>query len=480
MSGIGIVKTVVGGVKAIALDGTERLLKIGDSVALNEKVITELGGTVSIGFTTGEVINLAGETSVTLTDVSISELAQETVDENEVAAIQAALENDSDFDPSALPATAAGELEAGGNEGSTHVHVDYQKPQVTPENGFDTKGINFAFDEPQDELLLSNNEKPSIILGSSSDSASEFTMINNDEVSSAGYHNSYGYYVKTLDAEGNVISNNPTTGVIVEDDVHLGHGGFTGALTVTGYSQEQLGYFIIPNGDGRNGSLSDGTDVVFKYTDGSGAEVPLGTAGAQWQAFSDNGSTPLQGNGSHVLFDAATLNKDGQDHLQDNSLIGNQNWEDLQIPNGDGDFNDVNTNVDWTKVTVSGDVVDSVSLGTGGLASIDFSFDSSDISISGILKSNGEDISFQARDTDSDGFNDQIVGSTSAGDVLTIDGVLDGEYDVNVLAPIDDGTGDASVGIGALVQATDAVGGVGSALLAININVDMNQVLVEA
>ncbi|MDF1763606.1 MAG: retention module-containing protein, partial [Oleibacter sp.] len=159
-----------------------------------------------------------------------------------------------------------------------------------------------------------DDDLPTVTIGQSSDSASEFTVENHDEVSSAGFHNSYGYYVKTLDPNGDVISNNPTTGVVIEDDVHFEDGGFTLPITVTGYSQEQIGYFIIPNGDRHNPTLADGDQVYFNFV------------GGQWQAFSDEGFTsPIFGAGSHVLFDAAALNKDGQDHMVDNGLIGNQN-----------------------------------------------------------------------------------------------------------------------------------------------------------
>jgi len=138
----------------------------------------------------------------------------------------------------------------------------------------------------------------------------------------------------------------------------------------------------------------------------------------------------------------------------------------------------VNVNVDWTGVSVTGDVVDTVSFGEDGPGSIDFTFDTSDVLTTGVLQSNGENISFEARDTDGDGYNDQIVGATTNADILTIDGVLDGDYEVSLLGPIDDRPGDASVEIGAYVQAIDADGDITNMVLSINIDVDMDQVLV--
>ncbi|MFT6624117.1 MAG: hypothetical protein ACJAZI_000176, partial [Cycloclasticus sp.] len=193
---------------------------------------------------------------------------------------------------------------------------------------------------------------PTITATQPDEATYEFTITNHDEVSSAGHHNSYGYYIK--DATGA-----PTTGVVVWDDVHDAD---TVPVTVSGFTPDQIGFFIIPNGENNNTGLDDNTPVTFKFVDGSGVEVPVGTTGGQWQAFSDAGSTALSGTGSHVFFDNADLNSDAQDHAVDNGLIGNQNWEDLLIPNGDGDFNDVNINVEWNLVTAAPLTVDETEL----------------------------------------------------------------------------------------------------------------------
>ena len=308
---------------------------------------------------------------------------------------------------------------------------------------------------------------PVIILGESTDSAAEFTIDNHDEVSSAGYHNSYGYYVRTLDADGNVLSGEPTVGVIIENDAHAEHGGFAEPVTVTGYSQEQIGYFIIPNGGGLNSGLDGGEVVSF-------AEV-----GGQWQAFTADGSA-IMGAGSAVLFDVSALNSDGKDHMQGDELVGDQNWEDLQIPGDDGDYNDLYVNVEWTGVTVSGDVVEEVSFGADGEGSIDFSLDEGDINIEGVLESNGHEVMFKAVDSTDDGHNDQIIGYTAEdGDVLIIDHVLEGAYEVSILGPIDDVEGEthADVDITAHVAVTDGDGDMAYADLAIHIDIDMHQVL---
>ncbi len=160
----------------------------------------------------------------------------------------------------------------------------------------------------------------------------QFTITNYDDVSSAGYHNSYGYYIK------DPVTGEPTTGVVVWDDVHDTD---TVPVTVTGYTQDQVGFFIIPNGENKNTNLTDNTEVTFvKDTDG------------HWQAKISSTGTPIIGQGSNVLFDESFLNNDQQAHVEDNELTGNQNWEDLQIPEDDGDFNDVNINVQWSNVAI--------------------------------------------------------------------------------------------------------------------------------
>jgi hypothetical protein len=139
----------------------------------------------------------------------------------------------------------------------------------------------------------------------------------------------YGYFVKDDDG-------NPTTGTVIWDDVQDND---TIPISIQGYSPEQIGFFIIPNGENSNASLTDNTDVTFQFIDG------------QWQAF--DGVNPLGGNGLHVLFDVAALNADGQDHVTDNALTGNQNWEDLPIPTGDGDsvFATLNFNLGINQIT---------------------------------------------------------------------------------------------------------------------------------
>lgn len=322
---------------------------------------------------------------------------------------------------------------------------------VTDANGNTATGnININLDDDTPTITIDQD--------SVNDTAYSFTVTNHPEVSSAGYNSSYGYYIK--DANGN-----PTTGVIIWDNVKDADAT---TATVSGqFSPDQVGFFIIPNGDRQNSSLTDNTEVTFEFVNG------------QWQAFS-NGQA-LNGSGAPALFDNANLNSDNQDHVQDNALTGNQNWEDLPIRTGDGDYNDVNVNVVWTSVNATGDSIDSMSfgadgpkLGADGPGGIDFTLE--EVNIMGTLTSNGKEVTFEARDTNNDGQNDLVVGKTEDGDVLTIDGILEpGQFELELFAPLDSSNnGNNDVEITTNLSLTDSDGD--SIFATLNFNLDINQI----
>lgn len=329
----------------------------------------------------------------------------------------------------------------GQNENNQNFDINYQ---VTDGNG-DTVSGNIS--------ISADDDTPVIVVGQNSvnDTTYSLTVTNHPEVSSAGHNSSYGYYVK--DADGN-----PTTGVVIWDNVKDADATST---TLSGqFSPDQIGFFIIPNGNNANPSLTDNTDVSFQFVNG------------KWQAF--DAGQPLVGTGSPVFFDNANLNTDNEDHVQDNALTGNQNWEDLPIVSGDSDYNDVNVSIEWTALTTTGDSISTASFGADGPGSIDFTLD--EIIISGGLTSNGKEVIFEAKDTDNDGHNDLILGSTEDGNVLSIDGILDSEeVEIELFAPIEStNNGSDDVEITANVNITDGDGD--SVLATLNFNLDINQI----
>jgi len=211
----------------------------------------------------------------------------------------------------------------------------------------DTDGDTASAQLDLTSVISFRDDGPSITATHPTVPAYEFTITNHDEVSSASFHNSYGYYIK------DAVTGEPTNGVIVWDDVHDKN---TVPVTVTGYTQDQVGFFIIPNGENKNSDLEDNTPVTFKLVNG------------QWQAFS--GGTSIVGSGANVYFDNADLNSNSQDQLDNNAFAGNQNWEDLRLPGGDKDFNDVNVNVEWNVINGTATLltVDETALADGDVA----------------------------------------------------------------------------------------------------------------
>ncbi len=165
-----------------------------------------------------------------------------------------------------------------------------------------------------------------VTLGAPTETPATGTLtITNMGQESAGYNNSYGYYVK--DADGN-----PTEGVVIWDNTKQQIGE---TFTLEGVDPDSIGFFVIPNGDNQNSGLGDNTAVTFEQ-DGSG----------NWHAVGPNGQR-LVGQGDPVLFSDPALNEGTFDYTTDNNYVGNQNWEDL-FGGGDNDYNDVNINVNYT------------------------------------------------------------------------------------------------------------------------------------
>jgi len=156
-------------------------------------------------------------------------------------------------------------------------------------------------------------------------------LTNYEFASSAGYNSSFGYYVKNTDGT-------PASGMVIWDGVKAPNAEAT--YTITGYAPSEIGFFIIPDGNSKNSSLTNGSIVSFQQV------------GGNWQAFV--GTTPLVGQGANLLFDNTALNSGTYVYMTDNTLPGNLNWEDI-AGGGDRDNNDVNINADRTSGVLSVD-----------------------------------------------------------------------------------------------------------------------------
>ncbi len=167
MAKIGTVKFVTGLVKAVSIDGTERILHEGEKVLANEKVITGNFSSVVVAFNDGTWLDLGRDSQSALNDevVTPGAISQQASNQakqsaqNEVDVIQKALADES-FDPTksmeatAAGAAASGAVSSGGNNGHTFVSVDYLNPQVVPDSGFETLGNQAVVPEIPIEILI--------------------------------------------------------------------------------------------------------------------------------------------------------------------------------------------------------------------------------------------------------------------------------------------------------------------------------------
>ena len=187
--------------------------------------------------------------------------------------------------------------------------------------------------------LTGHNDQPTILtLGSSATfdhkaRLKESLVLTNMGQQSASYQNSYGYYIKGSWGL-------PTVGRVIWSDMTQNVGD---RVPLEDVDPEDIGYFIIPNGQTLNPSLTNNTDVTFHRHQG------------RWFAKTSAGDE-LIGEGAPAFFSNRFLNPLFKDHVIDNDVPGNQNWEDL-LYTGDRDFDDANAHVQVVRmadVTLSG------------------------------------------------------------------------------------------------------------------------------
>ncbi|MDX9995043.1 MAG: retention module-containing protein [Rhodocyclaceae bacterium] len=149
------------------------------------------------------------------------------------------------------------------------------------------------------------------------------TDINAD---SAGYHNTFGYFIKGEDGE-------PVSGQIIWTNMHDAH---PDSFVLQDVDPSSIGWFLIPNGDGISGNTGKSGFV-------DGADVTFANIGGKW-VVQLNGET-LSATGGQALFNDNALNAGSNaqnwGYLINNGVPGELNWEDL-IGGGDYDNNDVN------------------------------------------------------------------------------------------------------------------------------------------
>jgi len=145
---LGIIKTIIGNVVAIAPNGYKRTLEAGDRVFSDEIINTDSTAAVSIEFLDGSTMDIGRNDQAILDNETLS-LQNSTLSpgmiESEVESIQQALLDGAD--PTKITAaTAAGEQPATNqNEGTDAVQILHNQPTVTPTSGFDTTPPELSF-----------------------------------------------------------------------------------------------------------------------------------------------------------------------------------------------------------------------------------------------------------------------------------------------------------------------------------------------
>ena len=157
----GIVKTLTGNVKAISPSGTQRELRVGDVVLLNEQIITGDASSIVIEFDNGEVLDLGRNEQITLSEDVLNSAGgqtqpqpistDDTVEEN--AAIKKPLPSGEDTQ------TVSEEFVVEGEGRHEQVIVEYINSQVTiVAGGFDTTSASQnveqqTIEEPEDLII---------------------------------------------------------------------------------------------------------------------------------------------------------------------------------------------------------------------------------------------------------------------------------------------------------------------------------------
>ncbi|MBM9538126.1 retention module-containing protein [Desulfobulbus alkaliphilus] len=155
---IGTAFIVYGTVKAIAPDGTERILTPNSPIHAGERLVTGPDGSISVLFPDQDGQLDLGRMSDVLIDEDIFAGVDQGATPDVVAMvedIQVALLEDEDFDPTVdLPPPAAGGGVAGAGGGGRNIVVfTANQEEVLPDSGAETTGIGYSFLDPPGGII---------------------------------------------------------------------------------------------------------------------------------------------------------------------------------------------------------------------------------------------------------------------------------------------------------------------------------------
>ncbi|MDD2160670.1 retention module-containing protein [Pseudomonas sp. MIL19] len=153
-----IVKTLVGQVFAVSLDGLKRQIFEGERLLMGEQILTGLGGEVTLQLASGDVVNVAQNSSwQAAPSAAQTEDDKAEPDSSLEQALAAGLDPTTDLEATAAgPGTGGG---TGGTAGGGHsfVLLGETGQRLDPTVGFETEGLGFANQTFDDQAGATEN-----------------------------------------------------------------------------------------------------------------------------------------------------------------------------------------------------------------------------------------------------------------------------------------------------------------------------------
>jgi hypothetical protein len=169
---LGTVTSIVGEVKAIAADGTVRILQVGDQVHADETINTGTLGSLVITMANGATLDCGANTDLALNesmlDVSPAAAAAPSTGAQgaDVSALQAAIAAGQDPSQVAQATAAGGAPAAGGGPDGGGAHAPVILEQTNSAGvvsaGFSTTGAGIGFPSPEFQLEAPITPQPSV------------------------------------------------------------------------------------------------------------------------------------------------------------------------------------------------------------------------------------------------------------------------------------------------------------------------------
>ncbi|WP_324731457.1 Calx-beta domain-containing protein [Pseudomonas paeninsulae] len=199
---VAVIKSLVGQVFVVSLDGLKRQVFEGERMFQGDQVVTASGGSATLELANGDVIDIAANGNWQAGGNQASESAQaapEPASELEQA-IAAGFDPTADLEPTAAGPGAAGGAGGAAGGGHSFVMLDETGQQLDPTVGFETQGLAFAFDNLDEEVAAIIDEGP---VERSAPTIYAEISVNAASVAEGG---SLTYTVTLKDSAGNLVS----------------------------------------------------------------------------------------------------------------------------------------------------------------------------------------------------------------------------------------------------------------------------------